>query len=83
MVVILDPFRDAFAVVFEAVEQSLFEKLIPHSVVERLAEPVQNRLARRNEVPGDAVILNPGQHRLRGELGAIVRDNPVGNGGAV
>lgn len=34
-----------------------------------------HRLARRDLMPGKARLLGPGQHRIRGELGAVIADN--------
>jgi hypothetical protein len=57
IVVILDPVRDAFAGVFEAVEQGLVEEFVVHPAGERLVEPVLRWLAGCDELPSDAVIL--------------------------
>lgn len=62
----------------EAEEQRFVQKLIAHLRVERFADPVLHRFARRDEVPGDARLLAPGQHRVRGELGAVIADDQVG-----
>lgn len=60
MIVVLDPFRDAFAGVVEAMEQGLVEEFVARPAVEQLAEPVLHWLAGCDEVPGDAVIVGPG-----------------------
>ena len=46
-----------------------------HAAVEAFDEAVLHRLARRDEVPVDAVSFAPGQHGVRGELGAVVGDD--------
>src|SRR6204780_4393984 len=47
----------------------------PHAPVETLAEAVLHRLSRRDEMPDEPVVLRPGEHGVRGELGPIVRDD--------
>ena len=47
--------------------------------VEALAEAVVHWLSRRNETPDDPVVLRPGEHGVRGELGSIVRDDHAGS----
>src|ERR1700729_4360447 len=54
------------------------EKLVAHAPVETLTEAILHRLSRRNEVPDDPVVLRPGEHGVRGELGPIVRDDHAG-----
>jgi hypothetical protein len=49
LVVIGDPTRDPGAGMVEAEEQALVEKLVAHSAVEALAEPVLHGLAWRDE----------------------------------
>ena len=71
VVVIIGPIGDAGSGVIEAEEQGFIEKLVPHPAIEALTEAVLHRLARRDEVPGNAVFLRPGQHGVRRELGAI------------
>ena len=46
-----------------------------HLRIECFTDPVLHRLARRDEVPVDARLLAPGQHRVRGELGAMIADD--------
>lgn len=74
-VVVADPIRNLGAGVIEAEEQGFVEKLVPHPAVEAFTEAVLHRLARRNEVPVDLVLLRPGQHGIAGELGAVVGDD--------
>ena len=62
----------------EAEEQALIEKLVAHAAIEALAEAVLHRLSGRNEMPDDPVVLRPGEHGVRGELGPIVRDDHAG-----
>ena len=57
LVVIGDPTRDPGAGVVETKEQAFVEKLVAHSTIEALAEPVLHRLAGGDEVPGDLVFL--------------------------
>jgi len=74
-VVIIGPIRDAGSGVIEAEEEALIEKLVPHPAVEALTETVLHGLARSDQVPGDAALLRPGEHGVRRELGAVVRDD--------
>ena len=78
LVVIVDPVRDLGPGMIEAEEQALVEKLVAHALVETLAEAVLHRLSRRDEMPDDRVVVRPGQHCVRGELGPIVRDDRAG-----
>ena len=61
----------------EIVEDRLIEQFVPHPAVERLTDAVLHRLARRDEMPGDALLLRPGEHRVRGEFGPVVGNNQV------
>lgn len=61
-VLIADPIRNLGAGVVEAEEQGFVEKLISHPAVEAFKEAVLHRFARRDEVPSDLVVLQPGQH---------------------
>ena len=74
-VVVVGPSRNLGPGVIEAKEKGFVEKLVAHPAVEAFAEAVLHRLSRRNEVPGDLVVLRPGQHGVAGELGAVVRDD--------
>src|ERR1700722_18948884 len=59
-------------------EQALVEKLVAHAAVEALAEAVLHWLSWRNEVPDDPVVLRPGEHGVRGELGPVVGHDHAG-----
>src|SRR5271154_7180109 len=72
LVVIVDPVGDLGPGMIEAEEQALVEKLVAHAAVETLAEAVLHRLSRRYEMPDDPVVLRPGEHGVRGELGSVV-----------
>src|SRR3954462_14114541 len=74
-VVVAYPIRNPGASVIEAEEQGFVEKLVPHPAVEAFTEAVLHRLAPRNEMPVDLVLLRPGQHGIAGELGAVVGDD--------
>lgn len=62
----------------EPEKQRLVQELVPHLGIEGFADAVLHRLARRDEVPGDANLFGPGQHRVRGELGAMIADDQAG-----
>jgi hypothetical protein len=66
---VLPPFGDGASGVAEAKEQALVQKLVAHSAVEGFDVAVLHRLSRRDVVPLDAMILRPGEDRVRGELG--------------
>jgi hypothetical protein len=74
-VVVGDPFGELVACIVEAEEQRLVQELVAHPAVEALDEGVLDRLARRDEVPVDGVVLAPSQHGVAGELGAVVGDD--------
>ncbi len=74
-IVVGDPFGDLGSHVVEAEEQRLVQELVAHSAIEAFHEGVLDRLAGRDEVPVDGVVLAPGQHRIAGELGAVVGDD--------
>src|ERR1700729_447277 len=78
LVVIVDPVRNLGPGMIESEEQALVEKLVAHAPVETLAEAILHRLSWRNEMPDDRVVLRPGEHGVRGELGPIVRDDHAG-----
>src|SRR3984957_5004062 len=59
-------------------EQALVEKLVAHAPVEALTKAVLHRLSRGNEMPDDPVVLPPGEHGVRGELGPIVGHDHAG-----
>jgi hypothetical protein len=77
LVVARAPTRQSISGVFEIVEDRLIEQFIAHSPIERFADPVLHRLARRDEMPGDPALLRPGGHCVRGELGSMVGDDQV------
>jgi hypothetical protein len=56
-------------------EQRLVQQLIAKPTVEAFDEAVLLRLAGRNVMPGDRVVIGPGQHRGRGQFGAVVTDD--------
>ena len=55
-----------------AIGTALVEQLVAQAAVEGLGEAVLHRLARRNVMPVDTVIVRPLQDRIRGQLSAIV-----------
>ena len=71
-VVVSDPGADEPTGLIEIDEQSLIEKLVAHPAVEGLDAAVLHRSARCDVMPIHTMILRPAQHRVRGELGAIV-----------
>ena len=77
-VVVVGPVRDPGAGVIEAEEQGFVEKLVAHPAVEAFTKAVLHRFSRSDEVPGNPVVLRPGQHGVAGELGAVVRDDHAG-----
>src|ERR1700704_5612765 len=78
LVVIVGPVCNLYPGMIEAEEQALVEQLVPHPTIEALTKAVLHGFARRDEVPGNAVLLCPGEHGVRRELGAIVRDDHPG-----
>ncbi len=62
----------------QAEEQALVQQLVAHPAVEGFHEAVLGGLARRDVVPGDAVILGPSQDGGGGELCAVVADDHAG-----
>ena len=68
-VVIGAPGFQCHARVRERAEQSLVEQLVPQTADERLDERVLGRLARRDVVPGDLVVIGPSQDRIAGQFG--------------
>src|SRR5258707_895295 len=56
-------------------EEGFVKKLIPHPAIKTLAEAVLHGLARRDEVPGNLVLLRPGEHGVRCKLSLVVRDD--------
>ncbi len=78
LVVVVGPDRDLCPGMIEAKEQALVEKFVAHATVEALAEAVLHRLSRRDKMPDDVVVLRPGEHRVRRELGPVVGDDQAG-----
>jgi hypothetical protein len=74
-VVIGAPDFQCDARVRERAEQSLVEQLVPQAADERLDERVLGRLARRDVVPSDLVVIGPSQDRIAGQFGAVVADD--------
>jgi len=66
---------DGGAGVIEIIEERLVEKFVAHAAIECLADAVLHGLARRDEVPGYPILLDPCQHGVRGELGSVVGDD--------
>ena len=56
-VIIGDPFADLLTGGVETEEQALVQQLVSHSAVERLAEAVPYRLAGRDVMPLELVLL--------------------------
>ena len=75
LVVPVRPSRESGAGVVEIVEDRLVQQFVAHAAVERFADAVLHRLARRDEMPIDPVRLRPGQHRVGSELGSVVGDD--------
>ena len=75
LIVIADPVRDRCPHMSEAEEEGFVKKLIPHPAIKTLAEAVLHGLARRDEVPGNLVLLRPGEHGVRCKLSLVVRDD--------
>ena len=69
------PSCDGGAGVIEIIEERLVEKFVAHAAIECLADAVLHGLARRDEVPGYSILLRPGQHGVRGELGSVIGDD--------
>lgn len=59
-------------------EPGLVEALVPQPAVEALGISVLNRLARCNEVEGDAPSVDPDIKGFTGKLEAVIADDPVG-----
>ena len=74
---VLPPFGDGAARMVEAEEQALVQEFVAHPAVEGFDVAVLHRLARRDVVPFDTVILRPGEDGVRGELGAVVGNDHV------
>jgi hypothetical protein len=72
---VCDPGRDLGSGVVEIEEQRLIEQFVAHATVEALDEAVLHGLARRNQVPVDAVVFAPGEHGVAGVFRAVVGDD--------
>lgn len=59
----------------EVAKQGLVQKLVSHPAVEAFVETVLHRLAWRDVMLFDFVLGAPLQDCVRGQLGAIVRDD--------
>jgi hypothetical protein len=62
---------------FADIDSGLVQEFITHAAIEAFDEGIPGRLARRNEVPVDAVVFAPGQHGVASELGAVVVDKSI------
>ena len=56
-------------------DQGFVQQLIAQPPVEAFDEGVLRRLARRDVVPVDLAFVGEGESRVRGELGAVIRDD--------
>lgn len=56
-------------------EHVLVQALVPQLAVEALHVAILHRLAWRDVVPGDRLLRRPLQHRVAGQLGAVVGDD--------
>ena len=74
-IVVVSPAGEDRAGLTDRKEQRLVEQLVAHATIKTLDEPVLRRLARRDVMPLDADIAGPGEHRVRGELGAVIADD--------
>ena len=74
-VVIQRPGSDLLSSMAEAEEQAFVQQFVAHPPVEGFHKPVLGRLARRDVVPVDAMILRPGQDGGGRELRAVVADD--------
>src|SRR5437660_463732 len=59
----------------EAVEDLFLEELVPQASVEAFDEGVRRRLAGRNVMPADAVLVRPFEHRATGQLCPVVAED--------
>jgi len=78
LIVCSGPSRQRRSGVIEIVEDRLIEQLVTHAAVERFADPVLHRFSGGNEMPSGPTALSPGEHRVGGELGSVVRDDQIG-----
>ena len=77
-VVIICPCGDLFAGVPHAHAQRLVEQFVANLPVEALYKGILRRLPWRRVVPLDVGFATPAQHRVRGQLGSVVRDDHAG-----
>lgn len=62
----------------ERAEQGLVEQFIAQSADEGFGKGILHRLARRDVMPVNLVIVGPLQDGVRGQLGAVVADDGLG-----
>ena len=72
-IVVGGPCVDELAGLTKIDEQAFVQKLIAHPAVEGFDVAVLRRFARRDVMPFDTMIFCPGEDRVRGELGAVIR----------
>lgn len=78
IVVISEPVGAQNAGVNHSEKQFLVEELVVHATVEALAQAVMHRLPRLDVEPLDACHFRPGEDRIRGECGTVIRDDHAG-----
>lgn len=76
-IAVLDRGLDLGAGMSKAEEQQFVVLFVAHPTIEALAEAVLHQLARRDVMPLYANFPAPCQHRMAGQLSAIVADEPV------
>lgn len=74
-VVVGDPSRDQVAGMGKVAERRLVQEVVPHPVVEALDKAVLHQLAGLNVVPFDLLLGASLQDRVRGQFGAIFRED--------
>src|SRR5271169_2856901 len=77
-VIVQTPMPDYAACLVQTAEQVLVQAFVAKAADEAFCKAVLHRLARRDVVPFDFVLLLPSQDRVRGQLGAIVADDQAG-----
>jgi hypothetical protein len=75
VVVVVTPSAERLAHMGEAPEDFFIKELVPQASVEAFDESVLRRLAGRNIMPADAVLVLPFEHRATGELCPVVTDD--------
>ena len=78
VIIVVAPCRNQLAGMAQAVEEMLVQALVPQAAVEALDEAVLHRLARRDVMLFDLPFLLPFEHRVRGQLRAVVADHHAG-----